>query len=295
MLNLAPWRYRRVLAVDGGPIERIEMGVVSVLGETQHQANAFLSGGLRRETTKKILYGNADGTGTGRLPGVARHKAISESLERWAHASTASAPAKYGFDVDPSSNGMAAFPGVLKKQARTRALAEAVERDAVISWWTGALDAEARKSPWAGVDLFEIESPTTGIKVALVHAAAGHHMHAYGHAAGVTLADAAQSAAVELVRAQHMIARFERRNGNGHAETRGDNLFERRCLHFATAEGHAQFQERLQRRKHRTHASRVLFDGEIPGPWSEYATVWRTVFEPADPHFMEPRDDFFFW
>lgn len=295
MINLAPWRYRRVLAVNGGPIERIEMGVISVLGESQYQANAYLKSGLRQSASKKVVYGNADGTGTARTPGLARHKAISECLERWAHASMTRTGAKFGFNVDPSSTGMAAFPGLVKSQARSRALSEAVERDAVISWWSGCLDAEVRTSPWAGVDLYEIESPKPGIKVALVHASAGHHLHAYGHAAATTLENAAHSAAVEMVRAQLVLGRFERRSNHGAGDHPSDNLFERRCLFFASAEGNALFQERLQRRKHQSRESRLLVDGEIRGPWSDYATVWRALFEPADPQFLAPREDYFFW
>lgn len=294
MFNLAPWRYRRVLAVDGGPIERIESGVVSILGETQYQANAYLKTGLRREAGDKVLYGDADGSGTDRYPELARHKAISESLERWAHAALVKSN-RYGFDVDPSSNGMAAFPALFARSARERAWAEAVERHAIISWWSGLLDAETRQSPWAGVDLLEIENTTPGTKVALLHTTAGHQMHAYAHAAGKTIEEAAWRAAVELVRAQFVISRYERRHAEGAADSNGAGLFERRCLFFATAEGHALYQERLRRRKSRTGTTRVLFDGEIPGPWSEYARVWRVVIEPANTAFLEPRNDFFFW
>jgi hypothetical protein len=295
VISLAPWRYRRVLAVDGGPIERIESGVVSVLGVPQYQANAYLKGGLRREAGKKVLYGDADGCGTDRQPELARYKAISESLERWAHAALAPEGRNFGFDVDPSSNGMAAYPAWFAHRARERARAEATERHAIISWWIGAANAEVHTSPWAGVDLVEIESPTPGVKVALLHATAGQQMHAYGHAAGRTLEDAAKRAAIELVRAQYVIGRYERRHTESPPSASEAGLFERRCLYFAGAEGHAQFQERLQRRKARSCATRVLFDGEIPGPWSEYARVWRTVYEPPCTEFLEPREDFFFW
>jgi molybdate transport system substrate-binding protein len=44
--------------------------------------------------------------------------AISEAMGRWASHSTANSddPAEFGFDVDPSSNGMAAFPDVPQRQ-----------------------------------------------------------------------------------------------------------------------------------------------------------------------------------
>lgn len=39
----------------------------------------------------------------------------------------------------------------------------------------------------------------------------------------------------------------------------------------------------------------ILFDGEIPGAWSKYATVWRVV--PAMParDYLNPQSLFFFW
>lgn len=294
MINLAPWRYRRVLAVDGGPVERIESGIVSVLGESQHQANAYLKSGLRKEASEHVLYGDADGSGTDRLPAVARHKAISECLERWAHAASYRS-GKYGFDVDPSSSGMAAFPALFSGAARRRAWEEAVERHAIISWWSGAADAQSRPSPWAGVDLFEVETNTPGITVALLHSTAGQQMHAYAHAAGRSLEDAARRATIELVRAQFVIGRYERRHADGAPASTKPGLFERRCLYFAGTEGHARFHARLQQSKSRTASQHVLFDGEVPGPWSEYAHVWRVLLEPAHPEFLDNRDDFFFW
>jgi hypothetical protein len=37
------------------------------------------------------------------------------------------------------------------------------------------------------------------------------------------------------------------------------------------------------------------FDGEIPGPWSRWATVWRhAVVMPTD-EYLNPHSNFFFW
>jgi hypothetical protein len=40
---------------------------------------------------------------------------------------------------------------------------------------------------------------------------------------------------------------------------------------------------------------RVVFDGEITGPWSEFTTVWRVAIEPPTMEFLQKRDDWFFW
>ncbi len=295
-MNLAPFRYRRVLREDGGPISALECGGTTVMGRRMFQANAYLSDNLRMHPRENVVYGNPDGTGTSNYPSVARHKAISEALERWAYDAImhGSDGAKYGFDVDPSSNGMAAFPGVFSRQARELARAEAAERFAVIGWWAGALDAHSEGQVCPGVDVFHLENPYTSHAVVLLHALADNDVHAYAHASGETFVEACMRAGVELSRSQFVLRRFFRRGRVG-ASPVATGLFERRCVHFATAEGYASFEERVARKKWRSAEPEVVFDGEIPGPWSRYATVWRVVLKPASRDFLDKSENFFFW
>ena len=111
MLSLAAFRYRNVLAANGGPIARIETGVCTVRGRQMIQANATLTTGLVQKKPQTI-YSNADGTGSHAVAGIARHMAISEALERWAYYAMvrSSRAGEFGFEADPSSNGMSAFP-----------------------------------------------------------------------------------------------------------------------------------------------------------------------------------------
>ena len=129
MLTLASLRYRNVLAVHGGPIQRIETGVLSVRGRRAVLANAHLAPGLIRKGPL-ALYSDADGTGMARIASVARHKAVSEAMERWAFHSTVRSEraAEFGFDVDSSTTGMSAFPGLLRRQARRSAVLGGVTR-----------------------------------------------------------------------------------------------------------------------------------------------------------------------
>src|SRR4051812_18550664 len=138
MLSLAGLRYRNVLAEFGGPVERIEAGHFFVRGRPAILANATLSQGLIRKE-RLFLFSDAHGTGVAPVASVARHKAVSEALERWAfHSLVRSERAEqFGFDVDPSTTGMSAFPGVLRRQARRSAVLEAVERFSLIAWWEG--------------------------------------------------------------------------------------------------------------------------------------------------------------
>jgi hypothetical protein len=38
----------------------------------------------------------------------------------------------------------------------------------------------------------------------------------------------------------------------------------------------------------------TIFDGEIRGPWSRYANVWRVAFRPISSRFLEDGDRYFF-
>jgi hypothetical protein len=97
---------------------------------------------------------------------------------------------------------------------------------------------------------------------------------------------------VELARSEFVIA-HHKLNGNDHDVT---HFFERRCLHFASPEGHAEFLEKIKRgpTKPATEWTPV-FDGEIPGPWSKYTTVWRTAVRMPTADFLDRRLNFFFW
>jgi hypothetical protein len=293
ILSLAALRYRSVFSEDGGPIDRITTSPCSILGQRQLQANAFLRPELAAGKPSYELYGQADGTGSAVTSALACHMAISEALERWAFLATyrSNRAATYGFDVDRSSNGMAAFPGFLPSQAAHRARLEALERYAVISWWDRRFDADTGPSPFPGVELVRIRhNAGEGEVVILVQK--NRAGVSFGHAAGPTTAIAAGKAAVELARADFVIAAHRAKG----ALVKPANFLERRALHFSTETGYAQFRERLAHAADRPAPRwQPVFDGEIPGPWSRWATVWRcAVVMPTDA-FLDPAADFFFW
>src|SRR4051812_24182913 len=100
MLSLAAFRYRNALASAGGPIERLEIADVSVLGERGFLANAYLRAELAGKREDKVLYSRANGSGTDVSPMVARFKAISEAMERWAHWQTHSGSDRHKYGLD---------------------------------------------------------------------------------------------------------------------------------------------------------------------------------------------------
>jgi hypothetical protein len=262
-----------------------------------YQANAWLSDKVVSRRQKFALYSDADGTGTAETPMVARYMAISETMERWAYRVKVRANDRelYGFDIDESSNGMAAFPGLFHTEARKRAMLEAVERATIIAWWEGALDGEVRATEWPGISALVLPSPI-GVGVTVVaFREVRPDCFAYGQGAAVNYFGACERAVMELARNEYVLGL--RRVSLGLAEQEApSDLFERRCLFFSTAEGHALFQERINRKiSGPRFKSEVICDAEIEGPWTEYASVWRVLIRPATTEFLANSERYFFW
>jgi hypothetical protein len=297
MINLAGLRYRNIFSESEGPIVRIETSDLFLEGRRLFQANAYLRPDLLGGRRTCSVYSNAAGTGTHESPMVARFIAISESLERWAYRATVHAEnrADFGFDADPMSNGMAAFPGLVARQARRKAYLEAIERFSVIAWWEGRLAAVECPTEYAGVEAVVIGTGSGEI-VVILHKRTPDGLYAYGHAAGDDFADACRRALIELGRHQEVIKYYwlARRCGCVAVDAPTD-LLERRSVYFASAEGHEAFLRRVRSRPSSAPVRRLIFDGRIPGPWERYAHVWRVVFQPVSELYLQEADDYFLW
>jgi hypothetical protein len=299
MLSLAALRYRQVTSVDGGPIARLDTADTAWLGRRCFQANAYLRDDLIAWRQSHVVYGAANGTGVDASPMVARFKAVSEAMERWAHMAvlTAGEGGRYGFDIDPSSNGMAAFPGLLARQARPAAQMEATERFNLLSWWEGRLPALETQSPWPGVRAVVICSEAPGLTVILFRQSERGH-YAYGHAAGLDFPTACAAAAMEMERHDLVVAHYMLAHVGepGSALPAMAHPIERRSVFFSTPEGHELFLGRLRSRpRQQNRYPRLVFDGAVPGPWSRYADVWRVLYEPPSERFLGKDDRYFFW
>lgn len=299
MLSLAAYRYRHVRTDAGGPIERLQVADIVVLGRREFLANAYLKEGLAGNLWRDDLFSAAQGSGVAPSPMVARFMAISEAMERWAHWQLhgSADKEKYGFDCDPSSNGMAAFPGAWRRQARPSALMEAAERFNLLHWWEGLLPAAEADTCWPGVQSATICSEAPGVTVILFKRIAQGFV-AYGHGAAMDHATACRKAAVEMERHELVITRFAR----AHAGRIADQLphdahpIERRALFFATDAGHELFLERLRSSPRRASARpRLVFDGPVPGPWNRYADVWRVLYAPPSERFLGMEENYFLW
>ena len=264
-----------------------------IFNERSYQASAFLRPELIPERQKHVVFGQADGTGSAENMTVAQHKAIAEALERWAFFETykSGKASKYGFAADTSSNGMAAFPG-FAWQARRRARFEALERYALIGWWDGQFGCSVSRAPYPSVGLVRIHHGQAFGEVVILYHRAPTGFVAYGHASGSTLASAISRAAVELARCEYVISRHR---------ARGSILpikdpFEKRCMFFSTPDGYAQFHERANSLPEKKATPwKEIYDGEIPGPWSRWAKVWRVAVEMPTYDFLDRNKMFFFW
>ncbi|HEY1764942.1 MAG TPA: hypothetical protein VGF85_08450 [Opitutaceae bacterium] len=263
-----------------------------------YQANAWLSDSLVSHTRNFALYSDADGTGASAVPMIARYMAISEAMERWAFRVKVHAADRelYGFDIDESSNGMAAFPDLFQTEARKRALLEAVERSSVIAWWEGMLDGEVRSTDWPGISALVLPSPIGFGVTVVAFREVRDGCFAYGHGAAKDYFGASERAVMELARNEYVLDLRRVSQGLANTTSPASDLFERRCLFFSSSEGHAMFQERIHRKITRPRfRSEIICDASIPGPWSEYATVWRVLIRPATTEFLANTEKYFFW
>jgi hypothetical protein len=287
-LSLAPLKYASVYAERGGPIGKVSVGESRLFGGRRvFNASARLRDDLRPKGLFPLaLYGDEEGSGTDASRTVACYKAVSEAIERWAFYASVEGPMaeRLGFVSEPTTTGMAAFPGLTSRAARSVALSEAVERWAVLEWWRGRLPAKRRASEVSGLESLEILVPFKDRSVAVIWTVgAGCSGAAYGFAGGTGFAAARDKALIELSRNQNVLSRFEKA---GVAAAAPQVSLERRLLHFSRADGMKEFLERVARSAEAPGAAgpapRRLVDAEVPGPWSRFASVWRVLFEHRD-------------
>lgn len=304
-MNLAPWKYRAILSgSDESPLKRLSKSeLISQDAQSKFEVYAYLKDELVTNRCRHELYGSADGTGSDSLLSVATYKAISESLERWAFydAVRRGIGAEHGFDIDPTSSGMAAYPGLFKKDAREKAFLEAVERWALKHWWEGVLCHEVieHKSDL----IINILIPWSRIWVVILVRNSDKFSN-YGFAAGYSINETYQKALVELERNARVLTKFYRKlqtetSGPNFSTTEIKNVFEKRLVFFSTEAGREHFLKRVstdvKKLSFQSVPPKCIVDNEIVGPWTRYAFIWRVLFSGcANAHLNDSQDYFFF-
>jgi hypothetical protein len=306
MFNLAPVRYRNIMHVDGGPIDRLEYAKDSVNQNSSYSAAAYLKEGLIDKalpTEGYSLREMPDGVGTHKHQPIALFMAISEALERWAllHLRTRNETSLYGLDIDKSSNGFAAFPGLFHRQARASAFSESIERHCLMCWWEGYLGHTYIPCADSTVRAIKIDNPFSRHTVVIIwkQHSEGRFAQAFGAASNTE--KALWRATIELQRTKKIIdyyndiIPYSGKALHAHINDVG-NVFERRILYFSTTEGFQDFINRLSKDKWQQHKKmRLHYDGHVKGAWDAYASVWRTVIIPPSTAYLSDSNDYFFW
>jgi hypothetical protein len=299
MISFAPLLYRNILARDGGPVKKIVHTEIELAnGLPGFECSVFLNHGLvpASESGKNKLYGNPDGTGADAYKSVACYKAISEALERWAYYNIVAAfPSNFSFDQDPSSNGMAAFPSLLKSPARKMAIYEALERWSLIEWWSGHLPSKFFST--SSFPFIEIKVPKVGSTVISWKKMKIRDFSfvSYGFAAGKNQRQAFDRSTTELLRNESVLLRYYQ--SEKRVESSSLCLQEQRLIYFSTLPGFEIFESRVADSESKTCSiSPILIcDKELIGPWSMYTTVWRCLFQTTISFDeMQSRLNFFF-
>jgi hypothetical protein len=297
MINLAPIRYSKAMISDGGPIARMEHSFGDVFGEACVHAVTFLKEGIVNSQYLKLrVTDQPDGAGCHATAQVACYMAISEAMERWAvhYCRERVGSGLGGMDLDGSSNGFAAYPGLFRRQARRFAYRESIERHCLICWWEGLLGHCYVEGPWPGVTAISIDNPFSSHAVVVLWTMTGHGQ-AYAFGAGDNVKHATRRAQVELDRTRSLLKHLFQASLPLFAQKSGD-VFERRISYFSKGVGMKLFLERLRKSPSATvPRHELLFDAAVRGPWDSYASVWRTIIEAPSREYLTDAEDYFFW
>jgi len=287
MISLAPLKYAKLLK-NPHIIENVSIRSLQRMFSNAIEFEAYvkLNPLLKPKWSKAELYGNADGTGSATQKNIAVYKAISEAIERWAfYQSIENNKEDYGFDVEPTTTGLAAYPGMFARQARKFAVLEAIERWVICNWWDGNLPAIALSALFEGLSAISIETIFEDQKLctAIVWNSKFdiNFGAAYGFSTRSNRKDAYLHALTEMNRSIEALEKERKKSSKERSAFK--DLFERRVLYFSTIEGRKKFLEKvdisLGNSARINIKPKVLIDKELKGPWEKYTTVWRLLLE----------------
>jgi len=283
-MNIAPLKYAHVQKQFGGPIDSVTYRERELPSGKMFEGFAMLDEKVSGYKASGLLYANAHGTGFAASKPDAIYCAISEAIERWAWCACKADP-NLRFDVNATRGGFAAFPGLGIQGAKKRAFFEAAEIWSVATWWEGRLPhADLKAEGVSGVSI-KTSIPAAAV-VLLWRELAGSVF--FGAAASHSQASAIELARLELQHHQDMLEFCRTVNDSALGKT------ERRMQFFSKPKGFALFQERLAQQGSRDPAPSLLVDSSVRGPWTQYAHVWRCLFDSRLIHENDREDYFLF-
>jgi hypothetical protein len=285
-INIAPLKYAHVQKKHGGPVASVTYRERDLPSGKMFEGFAMLDEKSTGFQAPSFLYANAHGTGFAATKAEAIYCAISEAMERWAWQASSRDPAlreAVRLDLNPTNSGFAAFPGLGLQGVKKRAFFEAAELWSVGTWWEGRLPhKELRLDGASGI---AIQSPIPGVAIVLLWREANGLAY-FGSAASHTQASAIESARLEMQHHQDVLE-FSKITTGAEAD-----ISVKRMQFFSRLKGLASFRERLTRQGSRDPAPSLLVDASVRGPWTQYAHVWRCLFDSSGLH-EKDREDYF--
>ncbi len=277
-LNLAPFKYKAILNYPQSPIQKIDITqTTNSYGSKYYEVYGWMKSEFKFlgiETSN--LYGSCEATGTDKYFQIAFWKCISELVERWAfHNLLKNNSVAFGMDIDATSTGFAALPCWPKSAAREIAYCEAIERWAISMWWRGQLSAFLEVSPKLdgdiGVAKISISENIGNVVIVFKKNVSDDKIfYIYGFAYGKTLRGAISKASVELFRNEKVLLQ------NNAAEAK--SVSDIRLKYFSTEEGFLHFFSKVGSIGRIFNSiPNLIVDSEVPGEWSQFATVWRCL------------------
>ncbi|MGZ3809998.1 MAG: hypothetical protein ACXVCE_18080 [Bacteriovorax sp.] len=294
MISLAAWYYRTLL-FENDLIEKINYFEIEQFGGIRHhEALVFLKKKHMPEwLSHSELYSSCDGTGTSQYKNTAVYKAISEALERWAFYLTieSNESNKYCFDINPSTTGMAAYPGLTTKVPRENAILEASERWALHEFWRGNLPIIEHKTKIEDLHHYEIVTELNNIKISLL-SYKSDSKYLYAFAADRMLKNSYEHALIELSRNLRVMKKLTKENINFN---NFKDISDKRLIYFASTEGYDLFNSKIHSApKSPLTKSKLICDQELKGPWNKYTKVWRYLYANSYPDSEDDHTIFMF-
>ena len=306
-MNLAALKYRNILKDSQSPIQKI---IYSKHPDYDgHNYFALLKDNFGSSSDELNLYASNGGSGTCfHSKFNAYNKAISEALESWAYYEVKKSKflfEKLGFTIDPTSSGMACFPGLVAKNSRTYAFKEAVERWSIVAWWEGKLEFRKNHLSDSNMLIVELETPWKNLSTVILKSKSlKNHKPIYAFATSCDLNSSIEKAKVELFRNSRVVDQYY--SSENKVELK--SLMEKRLIYFSTNEGENLFLNKVNQTLNQRSANdlitykapeqlpRLLIDTRIPGPWDKFGYVWRCLFEPVSLSYLDEKivDYFYF-
>jgi hypothetical protein len=197
---------------------------------------------------------------------------------------------------------LAAFPGIGHQHVRELALQETIERWSICAWWEGYLPTRPLITPHKSLNACTITHPwkktgNSNLEVVMLWTSyiLGNRT-TYAFACGNTTNEALNHAYNELRRNIEALIKSKKilESDQNISPVKTE---ENRLLFFSTEAGLSLFMKRLQAsallQAPLVSIPKLLVHQAIPGPWSQYTKVWRSLFEMPSQKHLECNDDYF--